>query len=186
MPFDRQGETGPGASPGPAFSPTDAVQALGLVLRAETEEDIPFLRRLYISMRWDELAPVEWSDEQKVDFLEQQFDAQRTHYLRAYGDADFLIVERGGQAVGRLYVFRGRQDIRIVDIGMLPEFRSQGFGTALMQALFAEGTQTGRTVSVHVEVFNPARQLYGRLGFREIGEHGPYRLMEWRPPAQTA
>jgi hypothetical protein len=35
-------------------------------------------------------------------------------------------------------------------------------------------------VSIHVEKFNPAQNLYRRLGFREAGEDGPYWRMEWR------
>lgn len=185
---DRIAKAGPGASSGLAIVPTAAVRELGLELRPETDQDVPFLSLLYTSMRWDELIPVtEWSDGEKLAFLEQQFGAQRTHYLRAYGGGGhFLVVERGGQPVGRLYLFRSSRDIRVVDIGLLPEFRNQGFGAALLGALFAEAQASGRTVSVHVEVFNPAQRLYERLGFREAGEEGPYRLMVWHPSEISA
>lgn len=173
---------GIGEAPVPAFIPTDRIVALGLAVRPETADDIQFLFRLYASMRWDELAGItDWTDEQKLAFLAQQFQAQRTHYQTHYYDADFLVVERHGVAVGRLYLFRNRVDIRVVDIGMLPEARNLGLGTALLNALFTEARATGRSVSVHVEGFNPAKALYERLGFREIGEAGPYKLMEWRP-----
>lgn len=185
---DRIAEAGPGTSTGPAIVPTAAVRELGLEFRPETEEDVPFLCLLYASMRWEELAPVtQWGDGQKLAFLEQQFFAQRTHYLGAYGGGGhFLVVERGGQPIGRLYLFRNSRDIRVVDIGLLPEFRNHGCGTALLDALFAEARTSERTVSVHVEIFNPARRLYERLGFREAGEEGPYRLMVWHPSGTSA
>jgi ribosomal protein S18 acetylase RimI-like enzyme len=34
-----------------------------------------------------------------------------------------------------------------------------------------------------VELFNRALRLYERLGFRRVGDHGPYYLMEWTPDA---
>ena len=39
----------------------------------------------------------------------------------------------------------------------------------------------GKPVRMHVERFNPARRLYGRLGFREIADKGVYLLLEWQP-----
>lgn len=44
-----------------------------------------------------------------------------------------------------------------------------------------EAGRSGRTLSIHVEMNNPARRLYERLGFRAAGEHGVYVLMERAP-----
>ncbi len=60
----------------------------------------------------------------------------------------------------------------------MPEFRGRGIGTALVTELFAEADASGRSVSIHVESNNPARRLYERLGFQDVGEHGVYKLME--------
>jgi predicted GNAT family acetyltransferase len=68
-----------------------------------------------------------------------------------------------------------------MDIALLPEFRGAGLGTALLADLFAEATAAGKTLTIHVEEYNPARRLYERLGFRKIGEHGVHHLMEWTP-----
>lgn len=165
----------------PIFAPGAVLTALGVSVRPEREEDIPFIRRLYCEMRWAELAAVQdWSDEQKIGFLAQQYEAQRQHYARAYYDAEFLVIERAGEPIGRLYLYRGDpKDIRIVDIGLLIAARNHGLGRAIIEAVFDEARAGGRTVSIHVEVFNPARRLYDRLGFVEEGEHGPYRLMRW-------
>ncbi|NYZ16456.1 GNAT family N-acetyltransferase [Azospirillum sp. RWY-5-1] len=173
--------TGAARPAAPIFAPGAALAALGLSFRLETEEDIPFIRRLYCEMRWEELAVVrDWTDEQKIGFLAQQYEAQRHHYARAYFDAEFLVIERAGEPIGRLYLYRGHPtDIRIVDIGLLIAARSQGLGRAIIESVFDEARAGGRTVSIHVEVFNPARRLYDRLGFVEQGEHGPYRLMRW-------
>lgn len=166
----------------PLFHPGAALTALGVSVRPETEADIPFVRRLYCEMRWEELAVIQdWTEEQKLGFLVQQYEAQRRHYASAYSDAEFLVLERNGAPVGRLYLYRGNPaDIRIVDIGLLIAERNKGLGRLILEAVFDEARREGRTASIHVEVFNPARRLYDRLGFVEKGEHGPYRLMEWR------
>ena len=134
-------------------------------------------------MRLDELAPLtDWSEERKRAFLTGQFQLQCQHYAVYYGGADFLIAELGGKAIGRLYLERGAPDeLRIVDIGFLPAWRGQGYGTALLGATLDEAAAESKFASIHVEQQNPARRLYERLGFRGAGSHGPYLLMEWRP-----
>lgn len=151
----------------------------GFELRSEREGDRAFLERLYVSVRWPELEPSGWPDEAKRGFLGEQFGFQDRHYAEHYGEGEFLILEMQGEPVGRLYLYRGKRDIRIVDISLLPEVRNSGIGTALLQGVIAEAAEAGQSVSIHVEKFNPAQSLYRRLGFKTIGEDGPYWLMEW-------
>ena len=165
----------------PLALPVD-LTAQGYSLRQETEQDRPFLERLYLSVRWDELAPAPWPDEQKRAFLSWQFALQHKHYTEHYCDADFAVLDQAGVPAGRLYLFRGATDTRIVDISLLPEHRGRGIGTGLLTAIFAEAAPDQRSVSIHVELFNPARRLYDRLGFQEVSRDGVYALMEWRSP----
>lgn len=152
-------------------------------LRPITETDEAFLSDLYASTRTEELAPVPWTEEQKRAFLEMQFRAQAIHYRTHYSSAQFLIIEKEGQPIGRLYVDHRPDDIRIVDIALLPRHRGSGIGTLLLRNILDEAESSGRSVSIHVEHFNPAMSLYDRLGFRRIDSHGVYHLMEWRAPA---
>jgi RimJ/RimL family protein N-acetyltransferase len=154
---------------------------LGLAFRPMTDADLPFLAELYASTREEELAPVPWSDEEKSAFLRQQFEAQHSHYTTYYGGAEFLVIERGGEPVGRLYLARWPAEHRIVDIALLPDWRGRELGTAILRDLCDEASEVGRAVSIHVEAFNPALHLYRRLGFSPIEDKGVYRLMEWRP-----
>jgi GNAT superfamily N-acetyltransferase len=143
--------------------------------------DAPLLFDIYASTRASELASVPWSDEEKAAFLRMQFDAQHRHYQEHYRDAAFDIVLVDGQAAGRLYVARGREEFRIVDIALLPPWRNRGIGARVIGALQQEATDAGVRITIHVERFNPARSLYDRLGFRPIDEHGVYLLLEWTP-----
>jgi ribosomal protein S18 acetylase RimI-like enzyme len=151
-----------------------------IAFRRCTDADVPFLRHLYATTREEELRPVPWSDQQKREFLEMQFAAQKAHYEAFFPDCDFLVIELEGAPIGRLYVDRG-DDIRITDIALLPEFRRRGIGRMLIEEILAEGQSTGKSVSIHVEHYNPARHLYDRLGFRHVETNGVYHLLEWRP-----
>jgi ribosomal protein S18 acetylase RimI-like enzyme len=151
-----------------------------------TGADREFLLELYASTREEELAQVEWADGAKAAFLEHQFSAQDRHYRSNYPAATLDVIEVDGERAGRLYVYRGEDDIRIMDIAVAPAFRGRGIGTGLVEALMAEARASGRTLSIHVEAQNPARSLYDRLGFMPVGEHGVYVLMEWRDQGTRA
>ena len=146
-------------------------------LRPITEGDAAFQRALYGSTRAEELAPVPWSEEQKRAFLDMQFRAQTVHYAKHYSDGEFLIVEDGGRAIGRLLLHRTPEEIHIIDISLVPEHRGHGIGTKLLRDVLAEGEASNRRVSIHVEHFNPAKRLYERLGFRYVKTDGVYDLM---------
>ena len=146
-------------------------------LRPITAADEPFLAALYASTRSEELAPVPWSDEQKRSFLEMQFRAQSIHYAKHYSSGDFRIIESNGQPVGRLYLHRTPEEIRVVDISLLPDRRGRGIGTKLLQGVLEEAAASNRRVTIHVEHFNPAKHLYERLGFQQVETNGVYDLM---------
>jgi ribosomal protein S18 acetylase RimI-like enzyme len=100
--------------------------------------------------------------------------AQHTDYRRDYADADWLVIEREGEAVGRLYLDRRAQAHRIIDIALMPHVRNRGFGRALLRDLLDEATAAGKPVTIYVEKLNPAMRLYQRLGF--VAGRGPGRL----------
>lgn len=158
----------------------------GLIYRAKTDADRPFLAGVYASTRTAELAMLPWTPAQKADFLAMQFNAQWEHYERHYPDADFLVIERDGQPIGRLYVDRGPDEICLVDIALVPAARGAGLGTQILSEVLDEARADGKAVAIHVERFNPALRLYERLGFQPAGENGVYYLMRWSPPPAAA
>jgi ribosomal protein S18 acetylase RimI-like enzyme len=147
-------------------------------LRPIQSDDQEFLFRLYASTRAEELAVVAWSDEQKEAFLRQQFGAQHAYWTEHYTGATFDLVLVDGKPGGRLYVDRWPREVRIVDIALMPEHRGSGIGSRLLKRVFAEADGAGKPVSIHVESYNPAKRLYERLGFVQVGDHGVYLLME--------
>jgi ribosomal protein S18 acetylase RimI-like enzyme len=150
-------------------------------LRPISSADLEFLHQVYASTREAELRQVDWSAEQKEAFTRMQFNAQHTYYSANYLNPSFQIVECEGVPAGRLYLDRRADEIRIVDITLLPQFRGQGLGTELLAQVLAEGQLRGLPVTIHVEVFNPALRLYERLGFRQVQDKGVYYFMRWLP-----
>jgi ribosomal protein S18 acetylase RimI-like enzyme len=150
-------------------------------LRPVTNTDQPFLAALYATTR-DDLALLPLAGDQRDALVAMQYRAQDLHYRQQFPGAAFDVVESGGRPVGRLYVDRGADDIRVVDISLLPEHRGGGIGAALVRALQDEASTTGRTLSLHVAIDNRAAVLYERLGFRLVEDLGMYRRLEWTAP----
>jgi ribosomal protein S18 acetylase RimI-like enzyme len=154
-----------------------------VTLRPALPADEPFLLAVYASTRADEMAIVPWSEEQKQAFIRMQSNAQQQHYTRYYPDAVYSVIQLGQEPVGRLIVNRSADEILLMDIALLPQHRGHGLGTALIQDLMTEASQSGRPLRLHVETFNPALRLYQRLNFRPTREMGIYLEMEWNKPA---
>ena len=150
-----------------------------LRLRPITPEDDPFLAGLYASTRAEELAVTGWSAEETAAFCRQQFDAQSVHYTENYPGASLQVIERDGEPIGRLYVARWAREIRIMDIALLPQHRGSGIGTQLLRELQDEARSAEKSLTIHVERFNPALRLYERLGFQMTEDKGVYLLMRW-------
>ena len=156
------------------------VQIMPITLRSIRPDDEAFLFQVYASTRAEEMAVVAWDDEQKQAFLQMQFNAQRLSYQQQFPQAEYQVILRGDVAAGRLIVDRSDEGVLLIDIALLPEHRNAGIGSSLIRDLQAEAAQAEKPVRLHVENFNPAFQLYERLGFKKVGESGFYWLMEWR------
>ena len=148
-------------------------------------DEIPLLTRIYGSTRMAELAQTDWTDEQKEAFIHQQFQAQHTYYRhQVYPDADYYLLRQGNTPIGRLYLERNLipGTIRIIDIALLPAFRGQGIGRSLLRTIQDEARSQQKSVSIHVERFNPALNLYLSLGFKHVSAFNEvYLFMEWTP-----
>jgi ribosomal protein S18 acetylase RimI-like enzyme len=142
---------------------------------------LEFLYRVYASTREAEMALLAWSDREKEDFLRFQFKAQHTYYQQHFAKTQFDLILLDGQPIGRLYLDRRSDEVRIVDIALLTQHRGQGIGGQIMGDILQEARRAGLPVRIHVEQNNPALRLYYRLGFKEIGDEGVYYLMEWQP-----
>jgi ribosomal protein S18 acetylase RimI-like enzyme len=143
--------------------------------------DEALLYRTYAATRTEEMSLTGWSAEQQEIFLRMQYDAQRRSYWLQLPNAEYSVIRRDEIAAGRLMLDRTPKEIHVVDIALLPEFRAQGIGSILMEAIMKEASQAAKTVRLHVERFNPALHWYERLGFCVLSAGPIYLEMVWRP-----
>lgn len=161
------------------FSP---IQPDGFFLRPAREDDMAFLRRLYRHGRAEELAAIPWPSEQKIAFCDSQFLLQHQDWTARYPAAWFLVVARRGVPVGRLYVDPPGEAYRIIDVGLLPDWRGKGLGTALLAGVQRLAERDGVGVALSVLHENGrAQALYRRLGFQPVGESPRDVAMLWLP-----
>ena len=161
--------------------PLRAAARLDVTYRESTDEDLGFMALVYASTRVEEVAATGWPVEVQHQFLAHQADAQHRHYRAHYPNAEWLVIERSGEPVGRLYIDEWPSQFRLIDISLLPEGRGKGIGGAILADLQEAAAGKGKALSIHVERNNPAMSLYLRLGFAKVDEHGVYDLMEWKP-----
>jgi RimJ/RimL family protein N-acetyltransferase len=155
---------------------------MSITFRPIKPDDEAFLLKVYGSARAEELARVPWTESQREAFLRMQLSAQHQHYHERYPDAAYQIILVEGKMVGRLYVARLDEQIRIIDITLLPEYRNAGVGTKIIEDLLAEAAEAGKPVRIYVESFNPSLRLFERLGFTKIEDNGVHFLMQWKRP----
>ncbi len=166
-----------------------AAAPFDIALRWARDGDRPALLALYATTRAEELAAQPWPEATRAQFVAQQYDLQHRHFVAHYADAEFLVLVRGPEVVGRLYVDRSARAPRdlVVDILLAPAWRGAGIGGALLRAVLADAAARGREVELHVLAWNlGARRLYERLGFHVADAGSPHVLMRWAAPSTVS
>ena len=151
-------------------------------MRAVQPADEEFLLGVYAASRADEMALVDWDEAQKMAFLRSQFEAQAAQYHARFPDAEYSIILYKGSPVGRFWIGRTPEQIRLLDIAILPEFQNQGVGAVLLKSLLAESEAAGVPLRHMVFKMNTAAlRFYERFGFSPIEDVGAYIHMERQP-----
>lgn len=153
-----------------------------LILRPVTPEDEEFLIAVYGRTREDELAQVEWAEGQKDQFVRWQYGLQQSEYRSRFPDYDYRVIVINDRPAGRIWVGSDHEQIRLLEIAIMPEFQNRGAGTILLRRLIDEASKANKFLRHMVFVLNnDAHRFYERLGFAVIEDFGAYKHMEWRP-----
>jgi ribosomal protein S18 acetylase RimI-like enzyme len=153
-----------------------------LKLRPTEAGDDEFLLDVYAATREEEMSQVDWSSEQKRAFLKWQLDLQRGEYETRFPDAEYDVILIDETPAGRIWIGRDQEQIRLLDIAVLPGFQNRGAGTILLKALIDESAASGKALRHMVFVLNNnAHRFYERLGFVVIDDLGAYKHMEYKP-----
>lgn len=161
-----------------------------LLLRPVEAGDQALLLQLYADTRREELARTGWDEARCEAFVRMQHEAQRVHYDGRWPDAEHSVIEaRTAQtrhAVGRLWLALESDQLLVLDIAVLSDWRGQGIGSLCLRSVQQRARLLDRPLNVSVELGNPARRLYQRLGFfAEGAPEGLHQRMSWRGQTHT-
>jgi GNAT superfamily N-acetyltransferase len=160
---------------------SDSQTPRSFTTRPATPEDEKFLLQVYKSSRGDDLRGLGWEEDRISEFLEMQYEAQRRLFDNDYQNATDEVVMVEEKPAGRLIVERRDQEIRCIDLGLLPAFRNRGIGTLIISELQSEAGTANKALRLQVIRFNRAVNLLERLGFIRTSETGTHFQMEWTP-----
>ncbi len=154
-----------------------------LSLRPMMASDKVFVDDLYRSTR-DDLRLID----AKEDFIDELIESQRHAQTQGYGEtfpnAMYFIAEHHTESVGRVVLDFGHNEVRVVDIALIPAARGKGFGGQIIQSVQLVASKVMAPVSLTVRFDHLiAKQLYARLGFVVEAMQIPYERMVWYPPA---
>lgn len=154
-----------------------------VLLREATAEDLPALAEALLhAMNWQ--GPV------RFRLPDLMAEPRLAHYVTGWprpGDLGVVAVA-GPATVGAAwcrtfpaddpgYGFVA-DDVPEASLGVVPAWRGEGVGTALLDELVRRARARGeRAISLSVEDGNRARSLYERTGFRVVGREGGSDVM---------
>lgn len=142
--------------------------------RAATPEDESFLRALHTATQTD----FEGLPERDV-LLDLQYRARADGYAARHPGACRLILLGDAGPVGMVMLAEEEDATLVVDLAVLPAWQGRGVASAALRTVQATCGSGG--VRLHVRADSPARRLYRRLGFREVGSDALNVAMHWTP-----
>ncbi len=149
----------------------NAEQPTGIELRPASRDDLDFLYQLHRAAMKEYVAQIwGWDEARQRQYFEQHFDPAVTRIVRLR-DKD----------IGVVLAVERETELFLSNIEVRPEYQRQGVGTWIVQTILAEGKRLNKPVALQVLKINPARNLYGRLGFSIIGETETHFLMRVTP-----
>jgi len=138
-----------------------------------------FLYELFVNTRLDEVTAWGWDESTKENFLKMQWTAQSRHFASEYPNVEHYVIRHEGQLVGRQMTSSTEQDVLLIDIAILPNYRNQGIGTALIVELQELAKRSRKRLRLSVLKTSAAVSLYHRLGFVTDKENDLYYFMKW-------
>lgn len=149
-------------------------------LRDRVEDDRAFLLALYQSTR-DDLREAIPDPALFQQLVAMQFNAQETGYRHQFPMARQFVLLRSGLPIGRMVVDTQPEQLRLVDIAILPQARRSGAATAVLAALQHHAAALGTPLGLAVGRYNgPAQRLYQKCGFTPVAEDELAVQMVWK------
>jgi GNAT superfamily N-acetyltransferase len=155
-----------------------------IAVRPALPLDEIFLYELYAAIRGPEFALAPITPTQREHLIRMQFQASMAAYAQMFPNSCYHLVLLDSKPIGRLWVWQGEGEFRLVDIAIHPSIQSKGIGTVLVQRLQQEATKLRLPIRSTVFRFNPGSlRFHQKLGFTIVRSDEVNHHMEWRPLA---
>jgi GNAT superfamily N-acetyltransferase len=152
-------------------------------LRPCTPADDPFLAVVFATTWADQVAALP-NQALAQHVLRIQHIAQEHRFAVRYPGHERYLVVWEDEPAGRLYLHRGADTVQIVDLTLLPAFRSRGIAARIVHDLCDRAADDGRRVSLLVgRRDRRLADMVTSLGFTRTSQDDLETLYEWRPDA---
>lgn len=144
---------------------------MNIVLRPESANDEPFVRRLILDTVAAELSAALWPEPMRSHLLGIQYGGRRQSLKANFPGATTSIIQANGTDAGWTVTATLPDELRLVEVIVAPELRGRGIGSTVIRELLAAAAANGKPLRLYVNATNrQALALYERLGFRRIDE----------------
>jgi ribosomal protein S18 acetylase RimI-like enzyme len=130
-----------------------------------------FVLALFASHKLLELGAQNWPKAMQKQISEMQFNAFEVSIKKEYPGAHDSLISVDSELAGRIIVNETEDNIRIINLSLLPAFRNKGIGTKLIKDVISEASIKKKPVYFDVDKHNPAISLYIRLGFNVVKDN---------------
>ncbi|MEP7218528.1 MAG: GNAT family N-acetyltransferase [Bacteroidota bacterium] len=135
-----------------------------ITLRPALPEDIDALERLHaLSMRPHVEKIYQWDD---------------SLFRRTFDPTLVRVIVVDGCDVGMLSVSEEHGAVLLRQISIAPDYGNRGIGTRIIRMVIDDAERRSMPVRLRVLRQNPAKQLYERLGFREIEATETHHILQ--------
>ncbi len=157
----------------------------GLGLRVARDSDRGFIEKLFQDTR--EYLYLANAERDYIDIVvDQQMQLQQQGYGQQAPNAYTMIIEKQGEAIGKIMMDFGANIVHVIDLAFIPLARGKGYGRAILQAMQYVAAQQCLPVGLSVEKQNlPAKKLYLSLGFQVSEETPTHEFLLWYPAVET-
>ena len=130
-----------------------------LTVRPTLPQDEQFLYQLVYQTMSEQLFAWTWDPNIREQLLDLQIRAKHGSYAAEYPHANHGIIVWDNEPVGRLIVDRSGEFHVLVDIAILPKYRSAGIGTRIILGLCMEADLVKKKLRLQVSITNPRKLL---------------------------
>jgi ribosomal protein S18 acetylase RimI-like enzyme len=150
-------------------------------LRPATADDESFLYAVFCTT-WEHEVSAMPNPSLVQHYLRIQYTAQPRRFAQRFPGHERWVVTYAGQPAGRFFMHRSPSILHVVEITLLPEYRSRGIGSSLLRGVMDEAAAAGQSVSLRVARRNVrAANLYNAVGFRLVTMDDQDSYFEWTP-----